>query len=143
MATVTEKIKELHEMLEKSMITQEEFEALKKEALKKEALNNQSEASSNVNSNIYSSQTGGTSSQAYTLAITALITGIAGWFLWLPAIAAVITGHMSLKRYKLQPNQEGRGFAVAGLILGWVVLGLSIALIVLFLLAIPLFFIAI
>ncbi|MCZ2401936.1 DUF4190 domain-containing protein [Paenarthrobacter sp. Z7-10] len=51
-----------------------------------------------------------------------MILGIASFvgfgFLILPQIAAVITGHMGLKRE--QP--QGKGFAIAGLVLGYLTL---------------------
>lgn len=65
------------------------------------------------------------------LAITSLVCGIVSLafsWLFLPAlasIAAVITGHMALKKTKNDPTVGGRGMAFAGLILGYVVLGVG------------------
>jgi hypothetical protein len=66
------------------------------------------------------------------LAIASLVTGIAGAFFSLfyglglfPSIAAVITGHLARKR---QPY--ARGFWIAGLITGYVGLGISVLWIV-------------
>jgi hypothetical protein len=66
------------------------------------------------------------------LAIASLVTGIAGAFFSLfyglglfPSIAAVITGHLARKR---QPY--ARGFWLAGLITGYVGLGISVLWIV-------------
>lgn len=66
------------------------------------------------------------------LAITSLVCGIVSFlfsWLFLPAlasIAAVITGHMALKKTKNDPTVGGRGMAFAGLILGYVVLGIGV-----------------
>ncbi|MFJ4225316.1 DUF4190 domain-containing protein [Microbacterium sp. NPDC089695] len=60
------------------------------------------------------------------LAITSLICGIAGVVLFwalvplLASIVAVITGHMALKQTKANPAIGGRGMALAGLIMGYV-----------------------
>lgn len=55
-----------------------------------------------------------------TLSIASMVCGIAsvimGWLL-LPQIAAIVTGHMALKR---EPG--GRGMAIAGLVLGYLCL---------------------
>ncbi|WP_439593186.1 DUF4190 domain-containing protein [Microbacterium sp.] len=63
-----------------------------------------------------------------TLAIVSLVASIVG-FLWiLPFIgnlAGVITGHISLKQIK-QTGEGGRGMALAGVIVGWVGLGILI-----------------
>jgi hypothetical protein len=59
------------------------------------------------------------------LAVTSLVTGIAGIVLsWtfvmlLASIAAVITGHMALKQTRQNPALGGRGMAIAGIILGY------------------------
>lgn len=50
-------------------------------------------------------------------AIAALVTGILGM-----NIVAVVLGHLSLSRMKKDPNLGGRGMAIAGLVLGYVVL---------------------
>ncbi|KHK96844.1 hypothetical protein LK09_13370 [Microbacterium mangrovi] len=62
-----------------------------------------------------------------TLAVVSLIAGIASWVVlpFVAAVVAVITGHMSLGRIK-QSGESGRGMALAGVILGWVNIGLSI-----------------
>ena len=64
-----------------------------------------------------------------TLAIVSLITGILCWFL-LPligAIIAVVTGHMAKSEIR-QSNGliTGEGMATAGLVLGYIHLGLSL-----------------
>jgi hypothetical protein len=64
-----------------------------------------------------------------TLAIVSLVTGILCWFL-LPligAIIAVVTGHMAKNEIR-QSNGliTGEGMATAGLVLGYIHLGLSV-----------------
>ncbi|MGH8028612.1 MAG: DUF4190 domain-containing protein [Arenimonas sp.] len=80
--------------------------------------------------------------QTNALALVSLISGILGWTLvpWLGSIVAVVTGHMARAELRRNPDtQEGDGFAVAGLVLGWSVLALTI-LGVLILVLIILFF---
>ena len=64
-----------------------------------------------------------------TLAIISLVSGIAAWVL-LPvvgAIAAVICGHLAKKEIRESNNQlSGDGMALAGLILGYVQIGLLV-----------------
>jgi len=65
------------------------------------------------------------------LAITSLVCGIAGIVLFwaivpvLASIAAVITGHMALGQTKRDPAIGGRGLAITGLILGYVMVGIA------------------
>ncbi len=75
-----------------------------------------------------------------TLAIVALISGIAG-FTFVPllgSIVAIITGHMA-KRQVAETGEQGRGMAVAGLVMGYAVVGLGLALLVFGVLAAVLF----
>jgi hypothetical protein len=55
--------------------------------------------------------------------------GIAGWTL-LPVIGsilAIIFGYMARNEIRQRPDEvEGEGLAVAGLVLGWVMIGLSV-----------------
>lgn len=63
------------------------------------------------------------------LAIVSLISGILGWTLlpWLGSIVAVITGHMARSEIRANPaTKEGDGLALAGLIMGWAMIALSI-----------------
>jgi hypothetical protein len=74
-----------------------------------------------------------------TLAIVSLVAGILGWTLapWLGSLVAIVTGHMARSEIRRDPQGvEGDGFAVAGLVLGWAMLVVSL----LVLLAILLFF---
>lgn len=52
------------------------------------------------------------------LAIVSLVIAIVG-FSWL-SLGAVITGHIALSQFKTNPQQQGRGLALAGTIVGYV-----------------------
>lgn len=63
------------------------------------------------------------------LAIASLISGILGWTLlpWLGSIVAIITGHMARSEIRANPaTKDGDGLALAGLIMGWAMIALSI-----------------
>ena len=78
-----------------------------------------------------------TTKETSVLAITSLVCGILGWTLlpWLGSIVAVITGHMARKEIRLNPAaKEGDGLALAGLILGWSMIILSIVTLIIILL---------
>lgn len=64
-----------------------------------------------------------------TMAIVSLVAGILGWTFvpLIGSIVAVITGHMAKKEIKESGGRiGGDGLATAGLILGYIALGLSI-----------------
>ncbi|HAJ17799.1 MAG: DUF4190 domain-containing protein [Actinobacteria bacterium] len=68
-----------------------------------------------------------------TLAIVSLVSSLVGVFV-IPVIGqivGIITGHMSLSQIK-QTGEGGRGLGLAGVIIGWVTLGLAILGIILF-----------
>lgn len=60
------------------------------------------------------------------LALTSLICGVTGAALFwlfvtmLASIVAVITGHLALRQIKANPALGGRGMAIAGLIMGYI-----------------------
>lgn len=64
-----------------------------------------------------------------TLALISLIFGILGWTL-LPfagSLVAIITGHMARAEIRRSPETlDGDGLAVAGMVMGYVVVGLSL-----------------
>ncbi|GAA4859766.1 DUF4190 domain-containing protein [Saccharopolyspora rosea] len=60
--------------------------------------------------------------QTHSLATASLILSLVGSFCVLTAIAAVITGHMARKRIREDPRYDGAGIALAGLIIGWVII---------------------
>ena len=67
--------------------------------------------------------------QTNSLAIISLVSGLLGWTLvpWLGSVVAIITGHMA--RAEIRRNaetMEGDGLAVAGLVLGWLMVALSV-----------------
>ncbi|AER56915.1 hypothetical protein DSC_11355 [Pseudoxanthomonas spadix BD-a59] len=72
-----------------------------------------------------------------SLAVVSLVFGILGWTL-LPAVGAVvavITGHMARAEIRRSAGQlEGDGMAVAGLVLGWLAIGLAVAAVLAFIL---------
>lgn len=76
------------------------------------------------------------------LAITSLICGLAGLFLfWLfvpvaASVVAVITGHMALKQIRSNPVLGGRGLAITGLITGYIGVAIVVAEIAFFVLSI-------
>ena len=51
------------------------------------------------------------------------------WLYWIGSILAVIFGHVALSQIRKDPSIRGRGMAIAGLVLGWV--GVGVLLIVL------------
>lgn len=80
--------------------------------------------------------------QTSALAVVSLVAGILSWIFvpLLGAIAAVITGHMARSEIRREPERlEGDGLAIAGLILGYAQIVLTV-LGILFILAVILFF---
>ena len=64
-----------------------------------------------------------------TRAIVSLVSGLLGWSFvpWLGSIVAVITGHLARTEIRREPERlEGDGMAVAGLVLGYAMLVLSL-----------------
>ena len=68
------------------------------------------------------------------LAIAGMVLGII-WVYWIGSILAVIFGHVSLNQMKKNPNQTGRGFAIAAVALGWTGVGTLCLFIVLAMIA--------
>ncbi len=66
-----------------------------------------------------------------TLAITSLVLGLLSiLFYFLTAIPGIITGHIARSRAKKMPDRyEGKGMALAGLILSYIMLVVSIVFI--------------
>lgn len=64
------------------------------------------------------------------LGIASMVLGIL-WLGWLGSLLAVIFGHVSLGQIKKSRGaQTGRGFAVAGLVLGYVGVGVAVLIVV-------------
>lgn len=55
------------------------------------------------------------------MAITALVTGIAGFLFYPVAVLAIIFGAIAMGQTNKDPNLKGKGMAVTGLVLGIVV----------------------
>ena len=73
------------------------------------------------------------------LAIFSLVSGLLGWTLlpWLGSLAAVVLGHMARAEIRRSGGTlDGDGLAIAGLVLGWVMIAFSILAV----LAVVLFF---
>jgi uncharacterized protein DUF4190 len=66
-------------------------------------------------------------------AIAALALGIAGFviFPFVPSLLAVILGGQARAEIRGNPEEDGDGLAQAGVILGWVGIGLSVLMLVL------------
>jgi hypothetical protein len=70
--------------------------------------------------------------QTSSLAIVSLVSGLLGWTLlpWLGSIVAIITGHMARAEIRRNPDtMEGDGLAIGGLVLGWLSILLTVAVI--------------
>jgi hypothetical protein len=66
-----------------------------------------------------------------SLALVSLVAGIAGYVLphpFIGGLVAIVTGHMARRQIR-QTGESGSGLALAGLILGYVHLALSILLV--------------
>lgn len=75
--------------------------------------------------------------QTSALAVVSLVMGIASWTVmpFVGSVVAIITGHMARGEIRRRPLElEGDGLALAGLILGWVNVGLVLLGILAFLL---------
>jgi len=70
-----------------------------------------------------------TTVQTSGMAITSLVMGILGWT-FLPvlgSILAIVFGYAARREIRQRPDQlTGDGLAIAGLVLGWIMVGLSI-----------------
>ena len=75
--------------------------------------------------------------QTSALAITSLVSGLLGWT-FLPlvgSLVAIITGHMARAEIRRANGQiDGDGLAIAGLVLGWLVIAISVLTILAFIL---------
>ncbi len=63
------------------------------------------------------------------MAITSLVTGLLGWTFmpWIGSLVAIVTGHLARSEIRREPEAlDGDGFAVAGLVLGYTMLGISL-----------------
>ena len=59
------------------------------------------------------------------LAIASMVLGIL-WIYWIGSLLAVIFGHVAINQTGKDPTLRGRGMAIAGLVLGYIGIGLLI-----------------
>jgi hypothetical protein len=67
--------------------------------------------------------------QTSGLAIASLVSGIVGWTIlpFIGSILAIILGYMARNEIRQRPGElEGEGLATAGLVLGWIAVGLTV-----------------
>jgi len=63
------------------------------------------------------------------MAIASLVMGIGGWTIlpFIGSILAIIFGYAARKEIRQRPGElTGEGLAVAGLVLGWLMVGVSV-----------------
>ena len=62
------------------------------------------------------------------LAVASLVGGILGWTLapFLGALVGVVCGHLARAEIRRNPQLEGDGMAIAGLVLGWTSIALTL-----------------
>jgi hypothetical protein len=66
------------------------------------------------------------------LAIASMVLGIL-WIWWIGSILAVIFGHIARRQIRNSQGREtGGGMAMTGLVLGWIGVGVLVAVLVLF-----------
>jgi hypothetical protein len=67
----------------------------------------------------YAQQTKKTSGLAITSLVTGIISLIGGFFFVVPPLLAVIFGHVALSSINKNHALDGKGMAIAGLVMGW------------------------
>jgi hypothetical protein len=68
---------------------------------------------------------GATRTQTSGLAIASLVTGLFFWCWVIPGIVAIVLGHLALESIEDSGGSKtGRGMAIAGIVLGWVGIGI-------------------
>jgi hypothetical protein len=68
---------------------------------------------------------GATGTRTSGLAIASLVTGLFFWCWVIPGIVAIVLGHLALESIEDSGGAKtGRGMAVAGIVLGWVGIGI-------------------
>jgi Domain of unknown function (DUF4190) len=58
------------------------------------------------------------------LAVTSLVLGIL-WIYWVGSILALVFGYVALVQIR-ERNESGRGMAIAGIVLGWIGVGIGL-----------------
>ncbi len=68
---------------------------------------------------------GAAASQTSGLAIASLVTGLFFWCWVIPGIVSIVLGHLALESIENSGGaKRGRGMAIAGIVLGWVGVGI-------------------
>ena len=62
------------------------------------------------------------------LAVASLVLGIL-WIYWIGSILALIFGYVAKGQIRADPRQQGAGMATAGIVLGWVGVGILLLII--------------
>ena len=62
------------------------------------------------------------------MAIASMVLGIL-WIYWIGTILALVFGYVALNQIKTR-NENGRGMAIAGIVLGWVGVGTLVIVII-------------
>jgi hypothetical protein len=66
-----------------------------------------------------------TTTKVSGLAVAALVTGLFFWCCAIPGIVSIVLGHLALEDIENSGGtKSGRGMAIAGIVLGWVGIGL-------------------
>jgi hypothetical protein len=74
---------------------------------------------------------GGSGPGTNGLAIASLVTGIFGFFCFIPAILALVFGYIARSQIAQTGGiQPGRGMATAGIVLGWIWIALTVVYVV-------------
>ena len=63
------------------------------------------------------------------MAIASMVLGIL-WLYWIGSILALIFGYIALSQIKQSPLIQGKGMAIAGVVLGWVGVGFLLLILV-------------
>ncbi len=64
--------------------------------------------------------------QTSGMAIASLVLGLT-WLYWIGSILAIVFGHLAKNEIKRDPARlQGRGMAIAGIVLGWVGIGMLV-----------------
>lgn len=58
------------------------------------------------------------------LAVASLVLGVV-WIYWLGSVVAIVLGHVALRQIRSR-SQDGAGLAIAGIVLGWLGLGVLV-----------------
>jgi uncharacterized protein DUF4190 len=68
---------------------------------------------------------GASGTQTSGLAIASLVTGLFFWCWVIPGIVSIVLGHLALESIENSGGaKRGRGMAIAGIVLGWVGIGI-------------------